>query len=84
MIEELTTKNKHISAGLIDQVMVQERLQATEEYLRRETLLNEEQRATINILKTGLEANLHRLGIKFSNKKGQQNQIDGYLQLVRV
>lgn len=58
---------------------------AYEESLRRETALSEEQRAQICILKEGIEANLERLGLRFSINKnrGSQDQIDGYLQLMR-
>ena len=90
VIDDMQRRNNEIAKGIINQVAIQERLRITEENLRKETAICEEQRAQIAILKQGLEANLQKLGLRFSigqagqpNQRGPLNQIDGYLQLMR-
>lgn len=85
VIADLQQRNMEISKGILNQSEIQQRLQISEENLRKETALSEEQRAQISILKAGIESNLERLGLRFSINKnrGSQDQIDGYLQLMR-
>ena len=72
MIEDLQQRNLEIAKGLINQTELQRRLQQAESNLRRETALNEEQRAQIVILKQGIEHNLEKIGLRFSHHQNSQ------------
>lgn len=51
VIDDMQRRNNEIAKGIINQVAIQERLRITEENLRKETAICEEQRAQIAILK---------------------------------
>lgn len=51
LVGELQNRNVEITKGIVNQTQIQERLAKTEDNLRKETALSEEQRAQIKILK---------------------------------
>jgi hypothetical protein len=68
---------------------VKRSLQLVEESLRQETLLNEEQRAYILVLREALELKLTQLGISFKGISSRfgliiESNVDGFMQLLNA
>jgi NAD-dependent SIR2 family protein deacetylase len=73
--------------GQLGQVSdLKRRLYLCEESLRKETLVNEEQRAYINVLREALELKFHNAGLQFKGTSLTgvviESNVDGFLQLI--